>query len=121
MSGLLNGGNRSITLTESTFEVSIMAIDNHTEVNLSILGVPCQLRPGAEDQAVLLLRVVERLPILTDFDPQNCDVEHLRNRLNTCHQQHQELAVWVGELLMKLDSDNRELFEEEQQVLSLAN
>lgn len=97
-----------------------MAIDNHTEVTPSILGVPCQFRPGAEEQAVLLLRVVERLPILTDFDPQNCDAQHLRNRLNTCHQQHQELALWVGELLMKPGSDNRELFDEEQEVLSLS-
>lgn len=63
-------------------------------------GNPCSLKPGFEPEIITCLRVVERLEILTDGDINNCSPEELQNKLKSCKQQHEELALWVKELIV---------------------
>lgn len=63
-------------------------------------GNPCSLRPGFEPEIITCLRVVERLELLTEGDLNACSTEELQNKLKSCQQQHEELALWVKELIV---------------------
>ncbi|MEH6578628.1 MAG: hypothetical protein V7731_16320 [Amphritea sp.] len=85
-------------------------------------GRPRTLKKGAEDEVITLLRLLERLHILTDFDAENYNHEFLINRLKCCQQQHSELAEWARRLLQDSVTEDvvtGELFGEEQQLLDL--
>ena len=85
-------------------------------------GRPRTLKKGVEDEVITLLRLLERLHILTDFDAENNNHEFLLSRLKSCQQQHRELAEWARRLLQDSVADDvvtGELFGEEQQLLDL--
>ena len=96
-----------------------MSMDHYTDFIQPGTGEPCQLKKGAENQAVTLLRILIRLELITDIEVQSCDLETLRKKLECCQQQHRELSTWAASLLIPIRDESGELFGEEQQHLSL--
>lgn len=66
------------------------------------VGVPCTLALDQLDTAVLLLRLIERLPELSS--PTALTPEQAQRRLHTIHENHQQLAALAHALLIQQTS-----------------
>jgi len=62
------------------------------------IGVRRELNPTHHDAFVCLLRVIERLPLLSL--PTTSDANRLTKQLEAIHANHQELAAIASEILI---------------------